>query len=76
LVLAKIERLLSRLELVLDQIAALERERDAVLEVAPSNDASRMIQRLCTRPSANTSHFALAMREPSTKVVRSHLDGA
>ncbi|GGB97650.1 IS110 family transposase [Novosphingobium endophyticum] len=46
--LAKIERLLSRLELVLDQIAALEKDRDAVAEMPASDDASRMIQQLCS----------------------------
>jgi transposase len=40
--------LLSRLELVLDQIATLEHDRDAVAEVPASDDASRMIQQLCS----------------------------
>jgi transposase len=46
--LAKIEWLLSRLELVLDQIAALENDRDAVAEKPALDEASRMIQQLCT----------------------------
>ena len=40
---AKIERLLARLELVLAQIAELERERDAVVEAEASDKASKMI---------------------------------
>ena len=43
---AKIKRLLARLELVLTQIAELERERDAVMETEASDKASRMIQQL------------------------------
>ena len=43
---AKIERLLARLELVLTQIAKLERERDAVVESDASDTASKMIQQL------------------------------
>lgn len=46
--LAKIERLLSRLELVLAQIADLERDRDAVAESPASDGASKMIQQLCS----------------------------
>jgi len=43
---ARIGRMLDRLELVLTQIAALERQRDAVLEEAAPGAAERMIQRL------------------------------
>src|SRR3984893_10704255 len=43
---AKIKRLLARLELVLTQIAELERERDAVVETEASDKASKMIQQL------------------------------
>jgi len=43
---AKIKRLLVRLELVMTQIAELERERDAVMETEASDRASRMIQQL------------------------------
>jgi len=43
---AKIDRLLARLELVLAQIAELERERDAVVETEASDKASKMIQQL------------------------------
>lgn len=45
--LAKIERLLSRLELVLTQIAQLERERDATIKDPANDEAGRMIQQLC-----------------------------
>lgn len=45
--LSKIERLLSRLELVLIQIAQLERGRDAVVAEPANDEASRMIQQLC-----------------------------
>jgi transposase len=43
--LAKIERLLARLELVLVQIAELERERDEVAAADASDRAGKMIQR-------------------------------
>ena len=43
---AKLKRLLARLELVLTQIAELERERDAVVETEASDGASKMIQQL------------------------------
>lgn len=45
---AKIERLLSRLELVLTQIAELERDRDAVATATAPNETGKMIQQLCT----------------------------
>ena len=61
--LAKIERLLSRLELVLDQIAALERDRDAVVEGAASDDASRMIQQLCTLRGIGVQSATVLVRE-------------
>lgn len=48
--LAKIEHLLCRLELVLDQIVALEIERNAVAEMLATDDASRMIQQFCGLP--------------------------
>ena len=43
---AKIVRSLDRLELVLEQIAAVERQRDAVVEEKASGEAARMIQAL------------------------------
>ena len=48
--LAKIERLLARLELVLAQIAELERERDEVAAADAPDRAGKMIQQL-TRPA-------------------------
>jgi transposase len=61
--LAKIERLLSRLELVLDQIATLEHDRDAVAEVPASDDASRMIQQLCTLRGIGVQSATILVRE-------------
>jgi transposase len=60
---AKIGRLLSRLELVLDQIAELEHERDAVVETAPSDHASRMIQQLCTLRGIGVQSATILVRE-------------
>jgi transposase len=61
--LAKIERLLSRLELVLDQIAALEKDRDAVVEMPASDDASRMIQQLCSLRGIGAQSATILVRE-------------
>lgn len=61
--LAKIERLLSRLELVLDQIATLEHDRDAVTEVPASDDASRMIQQLCSLRGIGVQSATILVRE-------------
>ena len=61
--LAKIERLLSRLELVLDQIATLEHARDAVAEVPASDDASRMIQQLCSLRGIGVQSATILVRE-------------
>lgn len=61
--LAKIERLLSRLELVLDQIAALEIERDAVAEMPATDDASRMIQQLCGLRGIGVQSATILVRE-------------
>lgn len=61
--LAKIERLLSRLELVLDQIAALESDRDAVAEKPALDEASRMIQQLCTLRGIGVQSATVLVRE-------------
>lgn len=61
--LAKIERLLSRLELVLDQIAALEIERDAVAEMPATDDAGRMIQQLCGLRGIGVQSATILVRE-------------
>ncbi|GLS34361.1 transposase [Mesorhizobium albiziae] len=61
--LAKIERLLSRLELVLDQIATLEHDRDEVAEVPASDDASRMIQQLCSLRGIGVQSATILVRE-------------
>lgn len=60
---AKIERLLSRLELVLDQIATLEHDRDAVAEVPASDDASRMIQQLSSLRGIGVQSATILVRE-------------
>lgn len=61
--LAKIERLLSRLELVLAQIAELERDRDAVAEAAAPDEAGRMIQQLCSLRGIGVQSATVLVRE-------------
>lgn len=60
---AKIERLLSRLELVLAQIAELERERDAVIEAVAPDEAGGMIQRLCSLRGIGVQSATVLVRE-------------
>ena len=55
--------MLDRLELVLTQIAALERQRDAVLDEAPPGDAERMIQRLVRLRGIGVQSATLLVRE-------------
>ena len=45
---AKLERLIARYELVLQQIKELEAERDRVLKEERPSNAEAMIQKLCT----------------------------
>lgn len=61
--LAKIERLLSRFELVLDQIAALEQDRDAVAGATAPDDTGRMIQQLCTLRGIGVQSATVLVRE-------------
>lgn len=61
--LAKIERLLSRLELVLAQIADLERDRDAVGESAAPSEAGKMIQQLCSLRGIGVQSATVLVRE-------------
>jgi transposase len=61
--LAKIERLLSRLELVLAQIADLESERDAVAESTDPNQAGKMIQQLCSLRGIGVQSATVLVRE-------------
>jgi transposase len=61
--LAKIERLLARLELVLAQIAELERERDAVVEAKASDKASEMIQQLTNLRGIGVQSATVLVRE-------------
>jgi transposase len=60
---AKVERLLARLELVLDQIAELERERDAVVETAAPDHAARMIQQLASLRGVGVQSATVLVRE-------------
>src|SRR3712207_3945415 len=60
---ARIERMLDRLELVLTQIAALERQRDAVLDEAPPGEAERMIRQLVRLRGVGVQSATLLVRE-------------
>jgi transposase len=61
--LAKVERLLSRLELVLAQIADLERDRDAVAESTAPSEAGKMIQQLCSLRGIGVQSATVLVRE-------------
>ena len=61
--LAKIERFLSRLELVLTQIAELERERDAVASSSCPDEAGKMIQQLCSLRGIGVQSATVLVRE-------------
>jgi len=60
---AKILRLLDRLELVLAQIAELERERDAVMETEAPDKASKMIQQLTKLRGIGVQSATVLVRE-------------
>src|SRR6516162_9720364 len=60
---AKIARLLARLELVLAQIAELERERDAVVETETPDHASKMIQQLISLRGIGVQSATVLVRE-------------
>lgn len=60
---AKIERLLARLELVLEQIAELERERDAVVESEAGDPAARMIRQLTGLRGIGVQSATVLVRE-------------
>jgi transposase len=60
---AKITRLLARLELVLVQIAELERERDAVVEAEASDQAGKMIQQLASLRGIGVQSATVLVRE-------------
>ncbi len=60
---AKIERLLARLELVLTQIAELERERDAVVESEAPDQAGKMIQQLTSLRGIGVQSATVLVRE-------------
>jgi transposase len=61
--LANIERLLSRLELVLMQIAELERDRDAVAEAVAPGEAGKMIQQLCSLRGIGVQSATVLVRQ-------------
>ena len=61
--MAKIERLLSRLELVLDHIAELEDGRDAVAHTCTPDEAGRMIQQLCGFRGIGVQSTTVLVRE-------------
>jgi transposase len=60
---ARIGRMLDRLELVLAQVAELERERDAVLEGAAAGEAERMIRELVRLRGIGVQSATLLVRE-------------
>ncbi len=60
---AKLERLIARYELVLEQLDQLEAERDLVLEQQPSGEAEAMIQRLCTLKGVGAQGATVLVRE-------------
>ena len=61
--LAKIERLLARLELVLAQIAELERERDEVAAADAPDRAGKMIQQLTSLRGIGVQSATVLVRE-------------
>ncbi len=60
---ARIGRMLDRLELVLAQLAALERQRDAVLEGAAPGEAERMIRELVRLRGVGVQGATVLVRE-------------
>jgi len=61
--LAKIERLLARLELVIAQMAELERHRDAVAEAVAPDEGGKMIQQLCSLRGIGVQSATVLVRE-------------
>jgi transposase len=61
--LAKIERLLTRLELVLAQITELELERDAVAKTSAPDQAGKMIQQLNSLRGIGVQSATVLVRE-------------
>ena len=61
--LAKIERLLTRLELVLAQITELELDRDAVAETGAPDQAGKMIQQLTSLRGIGVQSATVLVRE-------------
>jgi transposase len=61
--LGKIERLLCRLELVLAQIAELEKDRDAIAESTVPDRAGKMIKQLCSLRGIGVQSATVLVRE-------------
>jgi transposase len=64
---ARILRMLDRLELVIAQIAELERDRDAVLEKEASDRAEEMIQQLAGLRGIGAQSATVLVREASVR---------
>lgn len=60
---AKLERLITRYELVLQPLDELEAERDRVAEQEPAGGAEAMIQRLCTLKGVGVQSATVLVRE-------------
>ena len=69
---AKIERLLARLELVLAQIAELERERDAVVEAEASDKASKILRGIGVQSATVLVREAFVRRFANGKALGSY----
>jgi len=67
---SRIERLLDRLELILKQIAAVEKTRDAVVEAEPATEAERMIKMLASLCAVGPELATLLVREAFVRPIR------
>jgi transposase len=68
---AKLDRLIARYELVLQQLDELEADRDRVLNQAPAGEAEAMIQRLCTLRGVGAQSATVLVREGFVRTFRS-----
>jgi transposase len=68
---AKITRMLDHLELVIEQITELERQRDAVLGEERPDKAAEMIQQLASRGFTGTLNFPVVARASLSRAMRS-----
>lgn len=67
---AKLDRLIARYELVLQQLNELEAERDQVLNQEPAGEAEAMIQRLCTLRGVGVQSATVLVREGFVRTFR------